>query len=391
MKELNLMCFVINVITLLMIAITLGVIPLITRKSLLFGVRVPESVQKEAKVKRLKQNYMVVIIIGAIFLLFIAILQYLFLPTLTLIAVIYLPLLMLVLQFTAFIPQWKKAKLLKEQNGWNVTATRSVETSSAVERVKLSSIPWGFYIASIIICTIVAIWTMAIYPSIPNIIITHWNADMQPDVWSHKSIMAVMIMPIIALSIVAIMIFSNIAVMRMKLQISTENPALSFAQHRVYRKMLSSALGFLTICITIIFILFQPMKLNVLTISSLLILVATVAIIVLSMVPFLYIAIKVGQSGCKLKPPVSRADMEAIGYHPESVRTINPGRGDDRYWKMGLFYYNKDDPAILVEDRFGGNGGFNYARLTAKIFVIVIGIATIAAYAVTTVIFMNLA
>ncbi|MDR2670516.1 MAG: hypothetical protein LBC26_02190, partial [Oscillospiraceae bacterium] len=51
---------------------------------------------------------------------------------------------------------------------------------------------------------------------------------------------------------------------------------------------------------------------------------------------------------------------------------------DDRYWALGLFYHNPDDPACFVGNRFGGNIGFNYARLPVKIGV-TLGIAALAA------------
>jgi hypothetical protein len=42
---------------------------------------------------------------------------------------------------------------------------------------------------------------------------------------------------------------------------------------------------------------------------------------------------------------------------------------DDKYWALGLFYHNPDDPACFVGNRFGGNIGFNYSRLPVKIGV----------------------
>jgi uncharacterized membrane protein len=35
---------------------------------------------------------------------------------------------------------------------------------------------------------------------------------------------------------------------------------------------------------------------------------------------------------------------------------------DDRYWKLGAFYYNPEDPSIFVEKRFGIGWTLNFAR-----------------------------
>jgi uncharacterized membrane protein len=57
---------------------------------------------------------------------------------------------------------------------------------------------------------------------------------------------------------------------------------------------------------------------------------------------------------------------------------------DDKYWALGLFYHNPDDPACFVGNRFGGNIGFNYSRLPVKIGV-TLGIAVTAATYVWTI------
>jgi uncharacterized membrane protein len=35
---------------------------------------------------------------------------------------------------------------------------------------------------------------------------------------------------------------------------------------------------------------------------------------------------------------------------------------DDKYWKLGLIYFNKEDPAVFVEKRFGTGWVLNLAR-----------------------------
>jgi len=45
-----------------------------------------------------------------------------------------------------------------------------------------------------------------------------------------------------------------------------------------------------------------------------------------------------------------------------AVGTPVGDRTDDRYWRWGLFYFNRDDPSILVERRFGLGYSFNFAH-----------------------------
>ncbi|MGH9737730.1 MAG: DUF5808 domain-containing protein [Candidatus Acidiferrales bacterium] len=50
----------------------------------------------------------------------------------------------------------------------------------------------------------------------------------------------------------------------------------------------------------------------------------------------------------------------------------------DEHWKMGLFYYNPDDPALLVEKRIGIGYTFNFARGMAWIILVLIAIIPLA-------------
>ena len=52
-------------------------------------------------------------------------------------------------------------------------------------------------------------------------------------------------------------------------------------------------------------------------------------------------------------------------------------RDDDRFWKAGLFYVNRDDPAIMVASRFGVGWTFNFANRMA--WLVIGGMVTVPA------------
>ena len=43
---------------------------------------------------------------------------------------------------------------------------------------------------------------------------------------------------------------------------------------------------------------------------------------------------------------------------------------DNRHWLMGLFYYNADDPSMMIEMRFGFGYSFNYGNRKAQLVVV---------------------
>jgi uncharacterized membrane protein len=43
---------------------------------------------------------------------------------------------------------------------------------------------------------------------------------------------------------------------------------------------------------------------------------------------------------------------------------------DDRNWKLGVFYYNSDDPRVLVRKRMGIGRTLNMARPISWVFLL---------------------
>ena len=62
-------------------------------------------------------------------------------------------------------------------------------------------------------------------------------------------------------------------------------------------------------------------------------------------------AFKVGQSG-------SRLDVDIVDEEVEGITNYD----DDHYWKAGIFYFNKNDPSIFVEKRFGVGWTINFGH-----------------------------
>jgi uncharacterized membrane protein len=64
---------------------------------------------------------------------------------------------------------------------------------------------------------------------------------------------------------------------------------------------------------------------------------------------------RLGQGGSRLAAAEKSSTTSAV---PVGDRT------PDRYWKLGVFYFNPDDSAIVVEKRFGLGYSLNFARPT---------------------------
>jgi uncharacterized membrane protein len=308
-------------------------------------------------------------------------------PDLTLLATIYFPLLIILVYLFAFIPSWKKAVHLKEERGWIVSDIKFAETKSSQSRGSLSTMPWGWYIASLIILIATIAITIMRYHELPEMIASHLGWNLQPTTYVQKTWLDVMLMPIVNASTLLIMFLVGISIEKTKLQIDPQNPRLSFAQHRIYRKRYGNAIGILTLCLVIsmaglglalMFPVSPPMGMILLIVFLALICIPTALIIV--------VAVTTGQGGVKIKVDIDDEDddIEAVA----AKKKDGCDRGDDRLWKLGMFYYNPDDSAYLVEDRFGTNLGFNFAKPPCMIGAILLAAGLILMYAWITVIML---
>jgi len=186
---------------------------------------------------------------------------------------------------------------------------------------------------------------------------------------------------------ILLMLGSNIVIFYTKLQVSLENPVLSYAQHRLYRRLISHMLGFVTLMITLMFVLMTPMILNLYIPSTSVLYGGILILTILILIPSIWVPVKAGQGGSKLNPVLTAQEEKEMKNFSKLSFRPSVDRGDDSYWILGLFYYNRGDPSLFVEDRFGNNGGFNLAKTAGKIIAVSIAVLVIATYVFSTILF----
>lgn len=244
--------------TIIFVGLTYVFLVYVTRRSLLFGVRIPDDQTRAPEVLALKLRYCVLVAIATV----ITLVVYYFLSQISTKAMlgwslgIYLP--YLLLYGVIYIYCWKKALALKTEKGWDtsekLTASLAFRTKAAGTDVR---IPWGWYLTSLVILAGIAALSLMKYELLPDMIPTHFDISMQPDAWSPKTIWTALSMPFVGIGIILLMIGSTWMVYRQKMQIDYENPALSYAQHRAYRTLMGHRLGLLTLSMMPLFALSQ--------------------------------------------------------------------------------------------------------------------------------------
>jgi uncharacterized membrane protein len=372
MRELDVFLFITNICVILFCGALLPILPLLTRKSFLFGVKVPPDAQLTDEAKALKRNYVATTILGGLIVLAASIGQYLVAPRYTIFAVLFFPFALIAVQFLAFVPNHRRALALKARLGWRVAEISFADTKTSFTRGNLSAMPHFWYIIALVIVFASFVIILAAFPSLPDPLPTHWDINMEPDAWGPKTVITVLLMPLCNLGTWALMWLTGVLFERAKLQIDHKEPAKSFAQHKKYRLLMGHGIGILAVALALLFFF---MSLQMIFTNFTLPFWLTMAIVLVPALALGVISVRVGQGGVLLK--VNEAEMTAAtGGDFQSSGAMS----DDQYWVWGLFYHNPGDPACLVENRFGGNIGFNYARLLVKVGAILGLAALVASY-----------
>lgn len=76
--------------------------------------------------------------------------------------------------------------------------------------------------------------------------------------------------------------------------------------------------------------------------------IVIMVLVVAILVPGVIISVVYGQSGARMIRRLS-----------ESSEILSD---DDSYWKLGIFYWNPQDPSVVLPERFGIGWTFNFAR-----------------------------
>jgi len=314
-------------------------------------------------------------------MLILCVVQFIARRDITLLTTIYLPILMIPVFFTAFIPAWKKAVRLKEEHGWQVSNILLAGTSSPQTRGSLSAVPWIWYLLSFVIVAATFVVAITRYPALPDMIAGHLNENMQPTRWVEKTWCSVLMMPLFTAATLALMVMVAVFIEKAKLQIDPAKPRLSFAQHGIYRRRMGHAMGFLTLIVILFMaIVGLPFIFPDSPVWGAQIFWGSMVLISIPIILVSVVQLKTGQGGCKVKIDIdedNKTDQESGKSGVDDAGKAS----DDKFWKLGMFYCNPDDPTFIVENRFGMKLGFNYSRLPVKIGVAIVLFGLIAMYA----------
>lgn len=334
------------------------VYPKIMRRGLLFGVYVGEERSQSDEARAITRSWYrgAIAAIVAVALASLALALYSANPLWTAVP----SLAVVVAIFAVYLAAYRRALRLAAPEAAHVAAA---PLAPAVERAAI--LPW-IAVAVGLACGIgVVVYTASHYGALPDPMPTHFGPSGKPDAWSAKSLGSVMVLPMMTLFMGVLMGGVALLVAKAKRAIRLDKGGRSLDAQNRFRAAMSN---FLAITAFLVIALMTSLSIAVVqvalgrraTIPGSVMLLG-LGLFAFSIVGVAWLMIKYGQGGSRLEGP-------AAG------EALTDGLADNKLWKLGVFYVNREDPSWLVEHRFGFGYTLNLGNPKAvTAFVVVFG------------------
>ena len=329
-----------HIITILILFLVGLFMPYLTRKEIVFGVRIPQGLRDHAEIERIKKvytrNYLLSVGLPSLFFIILLVIRPD--PIIILISIFVLIALLLGNYYLCH----RSLKKIKADNQWTegYKETSVMDIGYRPEKSLVS--PWWFALPlGLIMLQIIIVLNH--YDSIPEIMPIHYNFHGNPDNWAKKSYRLVLMSPAIEILVTAVLFLVYKMIGWSKQQLSVEDPEESKIRNQIFRRRWSGFIIFTSVIIILSFFSMQVSMLKLLDIGFQGMFIALAVISpMLIIVVACWLAFTTGQSGSRIKlDEKSESQNDKID------------RDDDKHWILGIIYYNPDDPSLFVEHRFG--------------------------------------
>ena len=347
------------------ITIIFAVMPYIGRRTLTFGVSIPSGMHDDERLRKLRKAFSRNVVIMGILMSIISFLLFIFLDSALAVGLMSgMVLLYIALISIIYIRAFKEVKQRKYEQGWAADAqiVNVADTKFSASKRSVSALWFLIYIVIIVGTLLLGV---LMYDQIPSEVVMQTDLDGNVTRIAAKSVSLILFAPAIQAVMALLMGFIFWMMQRTPPVIDPEQQEVSSAQNTKFRYRWSAFVVFMGMAMLLIFLSMQLTFIGIMSQSLALWLPLSVAgaIVIAAIV----LSIKTGQSGNRI----------SLGKTTDG-KTIR--REDDKYWKYGAFYVNKQDPALFVEKRFGVGFTINFGKPAA--IAILVGILAIIAVVV---------
>ena len=329
------------------------IIPFLLKETIIFGSRFPVQMVNRSEVNNLKQNYKhLYLSVNIPFIIALGFLLYNFPDERVFSAGIILQLVLMFLIHILFnrkAREVKKTLLLYSE----AAPSKQVLTVDTKFREGKYLVPVWWFLPAVFVIILNFLILILSYSKAPAQIPLHFDMLGNSTEFTVKSYLHVLIIPLSSCVMLLVFVGIYFLIKRSRQEIDSYSPELSAQKNRRFRQIWS---GYLIIMCSVLITWFFFLSLHI---NNLLIIRADLFRVMNMGIPFMILlsaialAIVTGQSGSRLKFQRTGASQDA------------DNADDDRYWKLGMIYYNPDDPSFFVEKRYGIGWTINFGHTAA--------------------------
>lgn len=350
--------------TVILMAAVMGLIiaiqaftPYLVKKTEAFGIYVPEEYTKDIKLSRLKKSYALQCLIAGAVLIG----GYAFGMAAAEVTEetaagwgISLQLFLILFSMVLYYRNHLRVKELKEQQKWEAGKTKKVVADLQFHS-DLKIVPgWIFALPMVITAGLIG-YTFMVFDQLPEQIPTHWGIDGAADAFKNKTVFSSITMLLVLFLMQLLFLFLNQGMRNSGAKIRASRKKQSRERELVSRKYGSILLASVSVGVTFLFT-----YLHLLTIfpklgnpvQSMSLIIGFVLLTLAATGFYVFKIVKISHSS-EETPELDVLDAD-----------------DDKYWKGGLIYINKEDPSMLVEKRFGIGWTINLGNIKTWILIV---------------------
>lgn len=347
------------------IGLLMGITPYINRRDIPFGVSIPVTDKTKEVVNAQKKSYLF-INLGIAIIINIGIFLYgQFKPNIPEEKLVYLCIvslfIMLGISLVSYVLKHNELKKYKQTLSLEMKQTKKIVVDLSFRDEKLifpTSYLVGINLAFVLVTVLLTVFN---YQNIPDKLVTQWDFNMNPTTITEKTWGSVMMIPAMQVFITIVMAISNQAYLSAKQQIDGKNPTASSTKSKKFRRQSSLLNLVISILTQLLFVAIQLVTVFE-SISPKVVMILSLVFTILIIGLVLWFSLYYGQSGDRLKTIEINEEEAPKG----NIVTVD----DDENWKLGMFYFNKQDPSFWVEKRMGVGMTFNLAKWQSWAFLI---------------------
>ena len=332
----------------------------VSNNGIFFGIRFPLEYLKEEKLINIEKSYKKVVMIFFIVLFVITnliIFNFNIYDNYRLNVFIGVFIIVVMIAVNAiYIPYYIKVKELKKENGWTYEKRNFVITDTTLRKPKkddkLRPINNNWFLFLLIVPIVIIMITIYRYNFSPETINFMGISNIEFGKLSIKEIFVLFQFPIAQLFTITLMYIINKIIVNSRVDLNSGEIEKSIIRKKKFRRLGSILMLFTSIEITIMFSTLQIAMLYNFNITM----INNIFSIIIAITMFLFMIefIKIGQGGRNINEETEKDELY---------------KDDDDKWILGGLYFNKNDPAWMVEKRRGIGWTINFANPKGWLFI----------------------